>query len=108
MHCWTFAKFTPGEGTCEPNRYSATIPNVNRILRRRSGVARAERKAPSTRDLLGVTGLRPVNGLSDPRSADDLASKPGTLRAFVARSVLTTVTGQGGATDPTGAESRSD
>src|SRR5215207_9197104 len=32
------------------------IPSVNRILRRRSGVAKAERKAPSTQDLLGTAG----------------------------------------------------
>src|SRR5438270_13469728 len=100
-HCCTLTKLTPGEGTCEPSRYNAMIPSVKRILRRRSGVARAERKAPSTRDLLGVTGLGPVNGLSGPRPADNLASKPGTLRAIGARSVLTTVTGSDGTPDPT-------
>src|SRR5882757_965558 len=52
----TFLYDTPGAGKVAPTRYSMMIPRVNRIFLRRSGVAKAERNALSTRDLLGGTG----------------------------------------------------
>src|SRR5689334_3307354 len=77
MHLCTFGYETPGDGSVAPTRYTAMINRVNRILRRRSGVARAERKALSTRDLLGVTGLAPVIGLAGLRPAGTLSGPQG-------------------------------
>jgi hypothetical protein len=61
------------------------IISVKRILRRRSGVARAERKALSTRDLLGVTGCPAGDRLGRFTAGGNTAwppgnGKPGTLR----------------------------
>src|SRR6266508_4130024 len=69
MHFCTLGYETPGDGSVAPTRYTAMTSSVNRILRRRSGVARAERKALSTRDLLGDTGGVPVIGLAGLRPA---------------------------------------
>src|SRR5215469_933413 len=49
----TFLYDTPGAGRVAPIRYTTMIPRVNRIFLRRSGVAKAERNALSTRNLLG-------------------------------------------------------
>src|SRR6185436_18476652 len=85
MHFCTLGYETPGDGMVAPTRYTAMIISVNRILRRRSGVARAERKALSTRDLLGVTGVHAGERLSRFRTGRNMAwppgtGKPGTLR----------------------------
>ncbi len=45
---WSSATSTTGTGTCDPNRYTATISRVKRILFRRSGTRNALRKAFST------------------------------------------------------------
>src|SRR5947207_15792653 len=74
----------PGAGIVVPSRKTATMPSVNRIFLRRSGVARAERNALNTRgtssassavltdDRLGRHGAGRTQLL--------LAGKPGTLR----------------------------
>src|SRR5699024_7197650 len=70
--CWqacTLAKETPGAGIEVPSRYKATIPSTNRIFLRRSGVARADRKALSTRGTSSASPiLVPANSLADPQA----------------------------------------
>src|SRR2546429_8650397 len=69
MHFCTLGYETPGDGRVAPTRYTAMIIRVNRIFLRKSGVARAERKALSTRDLLGDHRVVPVIGLAGLRPA---------------------------------------
>src|SRR4030042_37270 len=60
---------TTGTGTCEPNRYTAIMNSVNRILLRRSGTLNALTKALSTGSYPTPSGddLRPATGLLDLR-----------------------------------------
>src|SRR4030042_470909 len=60
---------TTGTGTCEPNRYTAIMNSVNRILLRRSGTLNALTKALSTGSYPTPSGddLRPATSLLDLR-----------------------------------------
>src|SRR5579884_2667272 len=73
----------------------AMIPSVNRIFLRRSGVARAERNALSTRDLLGGTGIT-VSSVVVAGDGTGRGTRAGEQASYTSRTrgVPQTLTGQ--------------